>query len=115
MLVGRFAATAVPEVPSELGAASRSNVRHLGARLLPYVGDYGNEAALSPSRSPKPIAPVFLLHGRDDNVIPAVESQYLADHLYGHTRVRLLLIDLLSHAEADRPAHLRDVFKLIAF
>jgi dienelactone hydrolase len=91
------------------------DVVHLGARLLPYVGDYGHEPALSPSHSPKPIAPVFLLHGRDDNVIPAVESQHLADDLRGHARVRILLTELVSHAEADRPARPLDVLKLIVF
>jgi dienelactone hydrolase len=94
---------------------NQRDVVRLGSRLLPYIGYYGNASALSPSRSPKPTAPVFLLHGRDDNVIPAVESQSLADDLRDHSRVRLLLTDLLSHAETDQPARGVDVLKLIAF
>ena len=91
------------------------DVAHLGPRLLPYIALYGDAPALSASRSPKPSAPVFLLHGRDDNVIPAVESEYLAEHLRGHAPVRLLVTDLISHAEADRPAHLGDVLELAGF
>ena len=91
------------------------DVVHLGARLRPFVGSYGSEPALSPSRSPKPSVPVFLLHGIDDNVIPAVESEYLANDLRGHAPVRLLLSGLISHAEADQPAHLGDVLKLAEF
>jgi dienelactone hydrolase len=91
------------------------DVVHLGARLLPYIGAYGGAAALSPSKSRKPSVPVFLLHGTDDNVIPAVESEYLADDLRGHGSVRLLLSGLISHAEVDRPPHASDVMALAGF
>ena len=40
---------------------------------------YGADAGAVVSKSPKPTAPVFLLHGIDDNVIPSIESEYLAD------------------------------------
>jgi dienelactone hydrolase len=112
----RAVARTLPE-PSAilLDYLNNRDVVHLGSRLQPYIGFYGNDPALSPSRSPKPVAPVFLLHGRDDNVIPAVESQYLADELRGHARVRLLVTNLLSHAEADRPARAVDVIRLITF
>ena len=59
--------------------------------------------------------PVFLLHGTDDNVIPAIESEYLANRLRAHTPVRLLLSGLISHAEADRPVHVGDVLELAGF
>jgi dienelactone hydrolase len=91
------------------------DVIHLGARLLPWVGFYGDAPALSPSRSPKPAAPVFLLHGIDDNVIPAVESEYLAAELRGRAPVKLLLSGLISHAEADQPVHVGDVLDLAGF
>jgi hypothetical protein len=67
------------------------------------------------SKSPKPSVPVFLLHGLDDNVIPSIESEYLAEGLRGHARVRLLLSGLISHAEADRPPRLGDVLQLAGF
>jgi len=91
------------------------DVVHLGPKLLPYVRYYGGDPALSLSRSPKPSVPVFLLHGLDDNVIPAVESEYLAEDLRGHAPVHLLLSGLISHAEADRPMHVNDVLQLAGF
>jgi dienelactone hydrolase len=91
------------------------DVVHLGSRLLPYVTFYGGDPSLSAAKSPKPSAPVFLLHGVDDNVIPAIESEYLAENLRGHAPVRLLLSGLISHAEADRPPRLFDVLQLAGF
>jgi dienelactone hydrolase len=91
------------------------DVAHLGARLLPYVAALGGDPALSVSRSPKPAAPVFLLHGLEDNVIPSVESEYLADDLRPRAPVRLLLSGLISHAEADRPIRIPDVMQLASF
>jgi dienelactone hydrolase len=91
------------------------DVVHLGARLLPYVSSFGSDPALSPSRSPKPSAPVFLLHGVDDNVIPAVESEYLADELRGHAPVRVLFSALISDPRADRPMYAGEVTKLAGF
>ena len=91
------------------------DVVHLGSRLLPLLGSQGGVAALSVSKSPKPSAPVFLLHGLGDNVVPAVESEYLAEDLRGAAPVRLLLSGLISHAEADRPAHASDVLELAGF
>ena len=83
-----------------LGYVNARDVVHLGARLLPYVGVYGDAPALSPSRSPKPSAPAFLLHEPDDAVIPAVEAEYLANDLRGHAPVRLLLSGAASRSEA---------------
>jgi hypothetical protein len=91
------------------------DIVHLGARLVGFAGSYGGDPALSPSRSAKPSAPVFLLHGIDDNVIPAVESEYLAEALFGHAPVRLLLSAVISDADGDRPIHAADVMKLAGF
>lgn len=88
---------------------------HLGARLLAYIELFGGAPSLSPSRSPKPSSPVFLLHGRDDNVIPAIESEYLANELGGRGPVRLLLSDLISHAAADRAPQPREITELASF
>jgi dienelactone hydrolase len=112
----REVARALPDPAATLlGYVNNRDVAHLGPELLPYIGFYVDAPELSPSRSPMPSAPVFLLHGRDDTVIPAVESQYLADRLGGHLPVRLLLTDLISHAEADQPAHVTDVLRLAGF
>jgi pimeloyl-ACP methyl ester carboxylesterase len=91
------------------------DVAQLGTRLRPYIGLYVDHPALSPARSPTPSARVYLLHGRDDNVIPAAESRHLADRLRGHVAVRLLVTDLISHADADQPAHVTDILMLAGF
>jgi hypothetical protein len=87
----------------------------LGARLLPYVSTLGDVPALSPDQSPAPDAPVFLLHGLEDNVVPAVESLLLQRHLEPFTTVHVLLTPLISHAEVDRPATTKEVVDLIRF
>jgi len=71
--------------------------------------------ALSADHSAPPRAPVFLLHGADDTVIPSVESLLLARHLAGVTHVRTLLSGLITHAEVDRAAAAGEVIKLVGF
>lgn len=112
----RARARTLPEPAATLlGYVNSRDVTHLGPRLHPHLGRFVDAPALSPSRSPAPSAPVFLLHGLDDNVIPASESQYLSDRLRGRAPVRLLLTNLISHAEADLPAHTADVARLAGF
>jgi pimeloyl-ACP methyl ester carboxylesterase len=91
------------------------DVKGLGARLLPVLETIQYPDSVSPDHSPPPRAPVFLLHGTDDTVIPSVESLLLARHLEGHTRVRTLLSGLITHAEVDRAAAAGDVIKLVGF
>jgi dienelactone hydrolase len=91
------------------------DTKALGPRLLPHVANLGDDPALSPDRSPAPDAPVFLLHGVEDNVVPAVESLRLAKHLEPRTTVRVLLTPLISHAEVDRPATAAEVLALVRF
>jgi dienelactone hydrolase len=91
------------------------NVPELGPKVLPYIADMGDDAALSPDASPAPDAPVYLLHGIEDNVVPAAETALLAEHLRAQTKVRVLLTPLISHAEVDRPATSTEVWNLIAF
>jgi dienelactone hydrolase len=91
------------------------DVDRLGARLLPFASALGDDPALSPERSPAPHAPVFLLHGADDNVVPAAESRLLAHHLQGKVAVRLLLSRLITHAEVNRQASAFEAWQLIGF
>ena len=91
------------------------DVVHLGARLLPYVRAYASDPALSPSKSPKPAAPLFLLHGTDDNVIPSLEAEYLADQVRGQTPVRLLLTSVISHAAVVHPPRAGEVMQACGF
>jgi predicted esterase len=80
------------------------------------MADLGGDPALSPSRSPLPSAPVYLLHGTDDNVVPAIESTLLAGQLERqHHAVHLLLTPLITHAEVDRAATAKSAFALIDF
>jgi dienelactone hydrolase len=90
------------------------DVVHLGTRLLPYVSAYGASPALSASRSPKPSAPVFILHDTDDNVIPAIESEYLADDMRGHAPVRRLVGHLASRGDGGSPGAM-DILSLVGF
>jgi len=98
-----------------LGYVNDRDVTRLGPLLLPQVASHSGAAALSPARSPLPSAPVFLLHGRSDNVIPSSESRRLAGRLRGQAPVRVLVTELISHVDTDQPAHLLDVLRLSHF
>ena len=112
----RSAAESLPEPAATLmHYVNTRNVTELGARLLPVVEQGSFPDAMSPERSPAPRAPVFLLHGIEDTVIPSVETLRLADHLEDRTDVRYLLSGLISHAAADRPPAPGEVLKLVAF
>jgi hypothetical protein len=90
-------------------------VAALGTSLVPYLPQLGQQAALSPERSPAPAAPVYLLHGSDDNVIPALEAVQLAEYLQGKTQVHQLIGGFLTHVDvAGRPGVI-DTWRMIAF
>lgn len=95
------------------------NVRDLGARLLPIVdrlADHPAMPALSPERAPRtPAAPVYLLHGTDDNVIPSVETVLLGEYLQGKSPVRGLLSGLITHAEVNRAPTATEAWRLASF
>jgi dienelactone hydrolase len=100
-----------------MGYVNDRNVARLGAALLPYFDALGvDDPALSPARAMPPSAPIFLLHGREDTVIPAAESALLADQLRKeNVEVHLLLSDLITHAEVDRAAAAGEVWRLVSF
>lgn len=91
------------------------DVKALGAALLPHVEAFTGDPALSPARTTTITAPVFLLHGADDNVVPAIESRRLAAALAPRTSVHLLVTSLITHAEVDRPPTAGEVWALIRF
>ena len=69
----------------------------------------GRRSGAVAAANPPPSAPVYLLHGADDNVIPAVESKLLADDLRARGgRVHQLSTPLITHAEVDHPPRRRD-------
>lgn len=99
-----------------MGYVNARDVTRLGPLLLPRLGELGGDPALSPARSDPPSCPVFLLHGTDDNVVPAIESTLLADDLREHGRtVRVLLTPLITHAEVDKASTAAAVWHLISF
>jgi dienelactone hydrolase len=92
------------------------DVARLGRVLLPHVTAVGDEFSVSPERAPTPPFPVYLLHGTDDNVIPAVESKLLAENLRQRgAHVEQLATPLITHAEVDRSAAARAFWDLVKF
>ena len=108
---------ALPEpARTYMGYVNARDVAHLGPLLLPRLGELGGDPALSPARSELPRCPVYLLHGTDDNVVPAIESTLMAQELRAHGRtVHVLLTPLITHAEVDKAATVAAVWHLISF
>jgi len=92
------------------------NVKALGPILVPHLGLEADPAA-SPERAPSvPSAPVFLLHGDGDTVIPTAESAVLGEYLRSKgVDVRVLVSQIITHAELDRSAAAMEIWRLIAF
>lgn len=113
--------TDIPQLPepsrSLATAIAERDVETVGRSVLPFVTDFGNNPALSPALAPIPDAPVFLLHGADDVVIPSTEAALTAADLSkrGHSRVRWLLSPLLSHASLSADADVREFWRLVVF
>ena len=76
----------------------------------------GFEEARPTALAALPAAPVYLLHGDGDTVIPTAESALLGEHLrrQGAT-VHVLLSGLITHAEVDKSAAAAETWKLIRF
>jgi pimeloyl-ACP methyl ester carboxylesterase len=92
------------------------DVAQLGPALLPHTAAMGRDPSLSAERNAPPRAPVYLLHGAHDNVIPAAESLVLAEYLrLQGAEVVLLATPLITHAEVDRPPAVGEMWKLIRF
>ena len=92
-------------------------VSQLGQVLVPLLDTFrADDPALSPALAALPAAPVYLLHGDGDTVIPTAESALLGEHLrrQGAT-VHVLLSGLITHAEVDKSAAAAETWKLIRF
>lgn len=99
-----------------MGYVNARDVVRLGPVLLPFMNELGGDPALSPARSPLPAAPVYLLHGTEDNVVPAIESTLLAHDLEKAKRpVHVLLTPLITHAEVDRASTAQAIWQLVDF
>jgi dienelactone hydrolase len=91
-------------------------IAKLGPLLVPYLPQLESEnPALSPQNVPQPAsAPLFLLHGSGDTVIPAAESAVFGEDLRRKgASVRVLLSELITHAEVNRAATYVDILKLV--
>ena len=110
----------VPSLPEPAATYLRyvndRNVQALGPILVPHLGLEADPAA-SPERAPSPpAAPVFLLHGDDDTVIPAAESVVLGNYLRAKgVDTYVLLSPIITHAELDRSAAAMETWRLVAF
>lgn len=93
------------------------DVRSLGAAIRPFIAELAEGDALSPERSPAPAVPVFLLQGRDDNVIPPSETPRLAAYLerHGTPRVYWLVTPVLSHVGIDTRVPPAEWWRLLRF
>ena len=80
-------------------------VGKLGPALVPFLDQLAaSDPALSPQRAPDPpAAPIYLLHGDDDTVIPAAESALLNDYLRSKGANVHLLAQQLDHARRSQP------------
>ena len=115
----REMAKALPEPAATLLTyVNDRNVMKLGPALAPHLDKLGAESpAGSPERAPSlPSAPVYLLHGDGDTVIPAAESAILGEFLRNHgVEGHVLLSGLITHAEVDRSAAAAETWKLVRF
>ena len=113
----RTLAAALPEPARTLMQyVNERDVTHLGPILLPHVTALGDDTMLSPARAAAPAAHVYLLHGTDDNVIPAIESYLLADTLRRRgVAVDQLATPLITHAEVDKSAGALAMWRLVSF
>ena len=114
----REMATTLPE-PSRtyLNYVNDRAVTKLGPALVPYLHQLGvSDPALSPQLIDHPAsAPLFLLHGSGDTVIPAAETALFSEDLRRKgADVHVLLSELITHAEVNRAATYVDVLKLVA-
>jgi dienelactone hydrolase len=114
----RDLAAAMPE-PSKryMTYVNDRAVSKLGPILVPYLQQLGaDDPGLSPQRAAPPAAPVFLLHGDEDTVIPPAESVILGEALRSKgANVRVLLSHIITHAELDRAGDTYEAWKLITF
>ena len=114
----RQMAESMPEpARTYMGYVNDRAVTKLGPVLVPFLNQLGvDDPALSPQRATPPVAPVFLLHGDEDTVIPPAESVLLGETLRTKgADVHVLLSHLITHAELDRTGDFAEAWRLVAF
>jgi dienelactone hydrolase len=107
---------ALPEPGRGLvGLVNDRKARALGQALAPLLGKVTLPAALSPERSDPPKAPLFLLHGADDSVVPATEMLFLASAWKGRIPVTAFASQLISHADLGGKKRWSEIWGLSGF
>jgi hypothetical protein len=91
----------------KLGAVLEHHLKQLGADDPALSADLATQV---------PPMPIYLMHGDEDNVIPAAESAMLYRYLQSKgADVHLLLTRVVTHAEVNKTAAATEGLKLIAF
>jgi dienelactone hydrolase len=113
----RTLADALPEPSRTLMAyVNNRDVVHLGPILEAHLTALGGDPALSPDHAAPPTCPVYLLHGMDDNVIPAIESELLARTLRNRgVTVRYLSTPVVTHASVNQSELWSSAWALVRF
>lgn len=85
--------------------------------LLAVIEAHASElAAASPARDLSRVhVPVFLVHGADDPIVPAIETRWLAHDLPEDSLEKVLVTDALRHAEYDEEPSWSDRFEMVTF
>jgi len=110
-------ATLPPEARSELGALFDGDVTAIGPRLLAEVEALGPElrAASPHGRLAGLRAPVYLLHGSGDSVIPATETLWLARDVPQGLVRDVLVSPAIVHVEMEGEPSLWERAALVHF
>ncbi|HEY3129339.1 MAG TPA: hypothetical protein VGL91_07770 [Acidobacteriota bacterium] len=104
----------LPQPSSQiLGWVEARDASKLAPMMLPHLVQFASDPNLSPERSAPPVAPVFLLHGEGDSLIPSSETESLARYLRGKTEVHWLITPLIFHVQLDQRPKFRDVWNLL--
>lgn len=112
----RQLAEAMPEPARTLMThVNQREAEQLGQALSALLAELKFPAAVSPEESPPPSAPVFLIHGADDSVVPASEMILLARKLEKITQVRAFASRLISHVGVNPGAALSEMWRLAGF
>ena len=112
----RALGNAMPEPGKGLvGLVNDRKVAALGQAIAPLLDTVSLPSALSPEQSDPPRAPLFLIHGADDSVVPASEMLFLATAWRGRVPVTAFASQLISHAEMEGQKRLSEIWGLSGF
>ncbi|MEM9189177.1 MAG: alpha/beta hydrolase [Myxococcota bacterium] len=126
MLHERFDAATQRLAASQLSSTGRTRLQAVVARrstpglraeVLEALEDAEDELLrASPAEKVAGLRiPVFLVHGADDPIVPAIETRWLASELPEQALEEVLVTGVLSHAQYDRPPSLEERWAMVHF